>query len=87
MNRTDISIREEVLAEIDNDNLVVYLGNGVSLEDSVEKRVILFKHKVERACEPRFWWIWRKFILIWDIRCSFFRMKMGSMQMILSMQE
>ena len=52
MNRTDISIMEELLAEIDNDNLVVYLGNGVGLEDSVEKRVILFTHKVERAGAP-----------------------------------
>ena len=43
---------EELLAEIDNDNLVVYLGNGVGLEDSVEKRVILFTHKVERAGAP-----------------------------------
>lgn len=40
---------EELLAEIDNDNLVVYLGNGVGLEDSVAKRVVLFTHKVERA--------------------------------------
>ena len=52
MKKTDISIMEELLAEIDNDNLVVYLGNGVGLEDSVEKRVILFTHKVERAGAP-----------------------------------
>ena len=52
MKQTDISIMEELLAKIDNDNLFVYLGNGVSLEDSVEKRVVLFTHKVERAGAP-----------------------------------
>ena len=52
MKSTDISIMEELLAEIDNDNLVVYLGNGVEIEDSVAKRVVLFTHKVERAGAP-----------------------------------
>ena len=52
MEKTKITNLEELINELDNDKLVMYLGNGVNLSDNAEKRIILFTHESKRAGAP-----------------------------------
>lgn len=40
---------EDLINIIDQDNLLMYVGNGVSLYDNVDKRIVLFAHELERS--------------------------------------
>lgn len=52
MEKTKITNLEELIKALDNDKLVMYLGNGVNLNDNAEKRIVLFTHESKRAGAP-----------------------------------
>ena len=37
---------------IDNDELVLYMGNGVDMDADAEKRIVLFTHELKRSGAP-----------------------------------
>ena len=43
---------QSVIEEIDKEELILYLGNGVCMEDEADKRIVLFSHELKRSGAP-----------------------------------
>ena len=43
---------ETLIEQIDNENLMLYMGNGVTMDSDVEKRIVLFTHELKRSGAP-----------------------------------
>ena len=43
---------QKLIEAIDNEELMLYVGNGVDMEANVEKRIVLFTHELKRSGAP-----------------------------------
>ena len=43
---------QQVVEEIDKDELIIYMGNGVDMERRADKRIVLFSHELKRSGAP-----------------------------------
>lgn len=43
---------QRLIEEIDSEELMIYMGNGVNMEDDAEKRIVLFTHELKRSGAP-----------------------------------
>ena len=43
---------KRIIEEIDRDELMLYIGCGVKIEDATDKRIVLFTHELKRSGAP-----------------------------------
>lgn len=49
---TNIWSVQRVIEEIDKEEIILYVGNGVTMEEVADKRIVLFSHELNRSGAP-----------------------------------
>ena len=56
---------QDIIEEIDNEELILYVGNDVNMDDEADKRIVLFTHELKRSGAPSVLFDMSKVFLEW----------------------